>query len=350
MSIRLAIGQFKELTEEKLRFAAQTGVAGVQMNNPHLPGDVRWEVDDIRPLVEKAKAYGLVFEAIENVPAQFYNKAMLGLEGRDEQIENYQHTIRSVARAGIPVLGYHFTPNGVWTTDRKTATRGGAMARTFDMSLIEAGRDDADTLRGFLPTGLGQTQALPLYTGDKDVITAEQMWENYAYFIKAVLPVAEEEGIRLALHPDDPPVESLGGVARIFNRTDNFKKAHAIADGSPAWALDLCLGCCSEMPGGAKNVFEMIEHFGPLGVIAYVHFRDVQGTVPTFTECFIGDGNFNPAQAMAALARNGFDGFIIDDHVPVMDDDTDWKHRGRAHAIGYMQGLIRMGEYARAFT
>jgi mannonate dehydratase len=320
------------------------------MNNPHLPGEVRWEMEDIRPLVEKAKAYGLVFEAIENVPAQFYNKAMLGLPGRDEQIENYQHTIRSVARAGIPVLGYHFTPNGVWTTDRKTATRGGAMARTFDMSLIEAGRDDADILRSFLPTGLGITQALPLYTGDKDVITAEQMWENYAYFIQAVLPVAEEEGIRLALHPDDPPVESLGGVARIFNRPDNFKRAHAIAGGSPAWALDLCLGCCSEMPGGAANVFEMIEHFGPLGVIAYVHFRDVQGTVPTFTECFIGDGNFNPAEAMVALARNGFDGFIIDDHGPVMDDDTDWKHRGRAHAIGYMQGLIRMGEYARAFT
>lgn len=350
MSIRLAIGQFKELTDEKLRFAAQTGVTGVQMNNPHLPGEVRWEMEDIRPLVEKARSYGLVFEAIENVPAQFYNKAMLGLPGRDEQIENYQYTIRSVARAGIPVLGYHFTPNGVWTTDRKTETRGGAMARTFDMSLVEAARDNPDTLRTFLPTGLGKTQALPLHTGDSDVITAEQMWDNYTYFIRAVLPVAEEEGIRLALHPDDPPVESLGGVARIFNRTENFRKAHAIAGASPAWALDLCLGCCSEMPGGAKNVREMIEHFGPLGAIAYVHFRDVQGTVPRFTECFIGDGNFNPAEAMALLARNGFDGFIIDDHVPSMDNDTDWNHRGRAHAIGYMQGLIRMGQYAGAFA
>lgn len=346
MSIRLAIGQFKELTEEKLRFAAQTGVTGIQMNNPHLPGETRWEVEDIRPLVEKAKAHGLTFEAIENVPIQFYDKAMLGLPGRDEQIENYQHTLRSVARAGIPVLGYHFVPSGVWTTDRSRPTRGGALARSFDMRVVEAGRDDLDTLRGFLPKNLGHLEALPVHTGAQDVVTAAQMWENYAYFIKAVLPVAEEEGIRMALHPDDPPVESLGGVARIFNHPDSFRKAHEIAGSSPAWAIDLCLGCCSQMPGGRTNVIDMIEHFCPLGSVAYVHFRDVQGSVPTFTECFIGDGNFDPAEAMALLARHGFNGFIIDDHVPAMDGDTDWHHRGRAHAIGYMQGLLRMGNYA----
>jgi mannonate dehydratase len=348
MSIRLAIGQFRELTEEKLRFAAQTGVTGIQMNNPILPGETRWEAEDIRPLVEKAKAFGLVFEAIENVPVQFYNKAMLGLAGRDEQIENYCHTIRSVARAGIPVLGYHFTPNSVWTTDRSTTTRGGAKARSFDMGKVSANIDNAEALKSFLPVNLGLANALPLHTGLKLAVSAEQMWANYTYFINAVLPVAEEEGIRLALHPDDPPVESLGGVARIFNSPENFMRAYQIAGGRKAWALDLCLGCCSEMPGGRANVVTMIEHFAPLGAIAYVHFRDVQGTVPNFTECFIGDGNFDPAEAMALLARNGFDGFIIDDHVPAMDDDSAWNHRGRAHAIGYMQGLLRMGEYAQA--
>ena len=93
------------------------------------------------------------------------------------------------------------------------------------------------------------------------------------------------------------------------------------------------------MPGGRINVMRMIERFGPDGKILYIHFRDVQGTVPTFQECFIGEGNYDPAEVMLALRRVGFDGFLLDDHVPHMDDDSEWQHRGRAHAIGYMQGL-----------
>ena len=160
-----------------------------------------------------------------------------------------------------------------------------------------------------------------------------------------MLPVAEQEGLRLALHPDDPPVPMLGGVARLFYKPANFKKAYEIGGLSRSWALDLCLGCCSEMPGGKDNVREMIEFFAPKGAIAYIHFRDVQGTVPDFTECFIGDGNYDPAEVMWLLHKNGFDGFLLDDHVPKMDGDSDWNHRGRAHAIGYMQGLVRMGEF-----
>ncbi len=115
-----------------------------------------------------------------------------------------------------------------------------------------------------------------------------------------------------------------------------------MAGRSPAWALDLCLGSLSESPGGNDAVLEMIREFGPRGSIAYVHFRDVKGTVPCFDECFIGEGNFDPAEAMELLWDSGFDGFIIDDHVPSMDDDTPWCHRGRAHAVGYLQGMIRM--------
>ncbi len=124
------------------------------------------------------------------------------------------------------------------------------------------------------------------------------MWANYTYFINAVLPVAEASGVQMAIHPDDPPVAMLGGVARIFRDPAGFKRAWELNPTSPAWGLDLCLGCCSEMPGGAADVREMIEFFGPKGRILYVHFRDVQGTVPNFQECFIGEGNYNPAEAM----------------------------------------------------
>ena len=124
--IRVGVGQFNELTDEKLRFAAQIGAEGVQLNTPKLPGDERWEERDLRALVQKAAEHGLALEAIENVPVHFYDKVMLGLPGREEQIENYSATIRAVGAAGIPILGYHFMPNSVWRTERMAPGRGGA--------------------------------------------------------------------------------------------------------------------------------------------------------------------------------------------------------------------------------
>jgi mannonate dehydratase len=342
--MRIAVGQFNELTDEKLRYAAQIGVGGIQLNTPLIPGDTHWEERDLRALVDRCKEHGLVLEAIENVPVHFYHKAMLGLPGRDEQIEHYQATLRNVGRAGIPVLGFHFMPNSVWRTERFAPGRGGAGCTKFDMAVVEARANAAD-LREFLPTSLGKQEMMPVYPQGEVGVTHEQMWSNYAYFIQAVLPVAEEAGVKMALHPDDPPVPMLGGVARIFGSFEGFKRAYELNPTSPAWGLDLCLGCCSEMPGGAANVRQMIEFFGPKGRIIYVHFRDVQGTVPDFQECFIGEGNYDPAEAIMLLNRNGFTGFLLDDHVPHMDGDTDWNHRGRAHAIGYMQGLMRMASH-----
>jgi mannonate dehydratase len=101
------------------------------------------------------------------------------------------------------------------------------------------------------------------------------------------------------------------------------------------------------MPGGAANVFRMIERFGPTGRIAYVHFRDVQGSLPSFRECFIGEGNYDPAEVVLALDAAGFDGFLLDDHVPHVIDDTPWGHRSRGYAVGYLQGLLRMLPAAR---
>ncbi|WP_439603492.1 mannonate dehydratase, partial [Devosia sp.] len=176
MGIRVAVGQFHELSEERLRFAAQIGATGLQMNNPTLPGDNRWEQKDVRALVDQVEAAGLKFEAIENVPTHFYHKAMMGLDGRDEQIENYQATIRAVARAGIPVLGLHFMPNSVWTTKRDAATRGGAVARQFDMAVVEANIDNLELLRSFMPTTLGRASSMPLFGKDGPLITEAQMW------------------------------------------------------------------------------------------------------------------------------------------------------------------------------
>ncbi len=314
--MRIAIGQFNEPSHERLTFAKQLGVSGVLLNTPRLPGEHRWEYEDLARLREHVESYGLRLEALENTPKSFYEQAMLGGPERDRQIEHYQATIRNVGRAGIPILGYHWMPNSVWrTSGAKTIGRGGVRVTAFEME---------------------QAKSAPL-SHDREY-TADELWANYERFIKAVIPVAEEADVRLALHPDDPPVPALGGVARIFNSFEGFRRGSEIVP-SASWGLDFCMGCWSEM-GGHENVVKGIRHFGSRGQIYYGHFRDVQGAPDNFAECFLGEGNVNLVQAMRAFKEVGFTGFLIDDHVPHMVDDSEWNHRGRAYATGYMIALL----------
>ena len=126
------------------------------------------------------------------------------------------------------------------------------------------------------------------------------MWANYEYFMRAVLPVAEEAGVKLALHPDDPPVPMLGGVARLFRNVEGFKRAEADrADAATAWGLDLCLGCCSEMPGGAANVHGDDRALRPARAdpLRPLPRRPGHRARPS-QECFLGEGNYDPAATM----------------------------------------------------
>mgnify|MGYP002628000355 FL=1 len=315
--MRIGLGQFNELSDERLTYIKQLGADDFLMNTPKLPGDARWEYDDLLAWRQRADAAELRLMALENVPVKFYDKAMLGLPGRDEQIENMQATIRNMGRAGIPILGYHWMPNSVWRTQPPAELRGGAKGTRFNL----AEHDPSELTHG-------------------RVYSADEMWENYVYYMERVLPVAEEAGVTLALHPDDPPVETLGGIARIFHSFEGFKRAIDRFD-SPNHGLDFCMGCWSEM-GGHDYVIKAVEHFGGRGRIVYVHFRDVQGQVPCFNECFIDEGNVDTLAVMQALKDSGFTGFMITDHVPAMVDDTPWGHRGRAYAIGYMTALLQV--------
>jgi mannonate dehydratase len=156
-------------------------------------------------------------------------------------------------------------------------------------------------------------------------------------------------GVTLAVHPDDPPVDAaLGGAERILIDPESLQHAYELSGRSRAWGLDFCLGTVSEM-GGETAVNRVIDLLGSEGAIAYVHFRDVVGTVPSFREGFLGEGNLNPARVMRRLNDCGFSGFVIDDHVPSLVGDPSgdavattemYCSRGRAHAIGYLQGLM----------
>lgn len=338
MTVRLVLGHVDSYDERVAAFAHQLGLRGVQLHTPsNLPGaGGYWTVAELRKLREQCDQAGLVLEGLENVPARHFWKIQRGLPGRDEQIENYIRTVRNMARAGIDLLGYHFMASYVWRTDMGARGRGGARVTSFDLAEVD---------RGNALAAYKLTPAEPV----AEPITAAQMWASHQYFLDAVLPVAEQEGVRLALHPDDPPVEEpLDGAARIFTSPAALAQAGAQAGDSPAWGLNFCVGTVSEM-GGEQAVNEVIDTLGRQGRIWYVHFRDVRGTVPRFTECFLGEGNISPARVISRLHAAGFSGFLIDDHVPAMIGDHDtWRDispeaycsRGRAHAIGYLQGIL----------
>jgi mannonate dehydratase len=338
MAIRLALGHVEGFDDTIATFAQQLGLTSVQFHTPSdLPGERGyWDLDELTRLRERCEGAGLVIEGLENVPYLHWDKVLRGLPGREEQLENYRTTIRNMAAAGITVLGHHFMPTYVWRTDLRASGRGGARVTAFDADRVDGGNALA---------GYKLTPQEPL-----EPIDSEQLWDNYRVFLEAVLPVAEEVGVRVAVHPDDPPTGTpLGGVARILSSPDGLERAFELSGGSPAWGLELCLGTVSEM-AGEQSVNRVIDYFGPKGRIFYVHFRDVQGVVPRFQESFLGEGNYDPAAVLRRLLDVGFDGFIIDDHVPAMvgDEDT-WADtasaaycsRGRAYAIGYLQGLIK---------
>ena len=312
--MRIGFGQFSEAIPEYFRFAAQYGATDILLNKADIPGvGGRWELQDLVKLRLSAEQYGLKLSALENVPTHFYDAIMLGGDGRDRQIENMIYTIRNIAKAGIPIFGYNWMPSMVWRTTPKSI-RCGALATAFDYE---------------------EAKAMP-FTHSREYFE-EEMWQNLEYWINIITPVAEEEGIRLGIHPCDPPVEKLGGIPQLLRSFNSYKRLINIVD-SPNNAIEFCQGTFSEMEG--DDIYEMIRYFGERKKILYVHFRNVSGQVPKFHEEFVNTGYVDMYKAMKIYHEVGFDGFFIDDHVPSTYQDTGWGHRGRAFANGYIQGLV----------
>jgi mannonate dehydratase len=324
--VRLALGAVREVTDEMLRYAVQLGYQEIVVNTPqNLPGDSRWETADLLQMKTRVEEYDLRIAAIENTPIGFYSDIMVGGVNAQVQIENYKHTVRSIGQAGINILGFHWMANDVWRTSLAKSGRGGARLTEFDYSQI-VDPDKPTHGRAFLEP---------------------EMRSYFEQFMDELLPVAEDVGVRLALHPDDPPLESLGGIARLFWNHDCLRQVVEDYGSSPAFGLEFCLGTVSEMGPGAD---ELLVDFVERNAVAYVHFRDVHGYVPKFQEAFLGDGNLDVVGLLKRLVDVNFDGFLIDDHVPLLDGDPeiddDWvkspyAFRGRAYANGFLQGMVK---------
>ena len=342
--MRVAVGQHPGNDKEYLDFALQLGCEGASFQTPDIKGEVKWDAADIKEFLAPVHAAGVKVESFENVPNHFYDKLMLGLPGREEQLENMKSTVRAMGEAGVPILGMHWMPQIVWRTDMGHFGRGGAYVSVYDHSIVMdrtrdseiwvARRDERDvnlkdtfTRGSFVKLGV-------------ETLTVDQMWANFEYFIKGVIKTCEESGVVLCFHPDDPPAQELHGIARILTSVDNLERAMNIVD-SPNLKLELCLGTVSEMDG-ENSVMDAVNRFAPRDKIAYIHLRDVEGKFPVFQECFLGEGNYKPHEVIKALHKHGYTGSILDDHTPTLTGDSAYGHRGRAHAIGYIQALIEV--------
>jgi mannonate dehydratase len=174
-------------------------------------------------------------------------------------------------------------------------------------------------------------------------VSSDELWRRYGAFLDAILPVAEESGVKLALHPDDPPVATLRGTARLVYRPELYDRVLSL-DPSPSNCVELCVGTLAEVKD--SDIYKAVDHLSATGKIGYVHFRNVSGTVPHYQEDFVDAGDTDMIALLRILARNGYAGVLVPDHTPELDCDAPW-HSGMAYALGWMRGaLSAMNELA----
>jgi mannonate dehydratase len=290
--------------------------------------DRLWSLEELVSLRRQVEEAGLELEAIENFdPAHWYDVLLEGPR-KAEQLENLKTLVQRLGAVGIPVMGYNFSIAGVASRMSGRFARGDAASVGMD------GVDDTPIPRGMVWNMVYDPHAPK---GVLPEIGADELWQRLEGFLKALLPVAEECGVKLAAHPDDPPVPRVRRQPRLIYQPNLYQRLIDI-DPSPANMLEFCIGTLAEMADG--DLYEAVEQYSRQGRIAYVHLRNVTGRAPHYRETFIDDGDVDIARVLAILHRNGFDGVVIPDHTPQMTCAAPW-HAGMAHALGFIQGVLK---------
>ena len=298
-------------------YASQLGVryAVGRMPDGHMD-EFAGSFEALRGMKERLEKRGFLLKVIEPAPPN--QKIKLGLPGRDEEIQNMCTLIENMGKLGIEVFCYNFMAYFNWErTGFDYPERGGALVSYYDHS-----RTDHTQLT------------------DAGIVSHRRLWDNFEYLQKAIVPVAERAGVKLALHPDDPPVPGIRGVGRILISADAMEKAINIVP-SPNMGIAMCQGSFQAM---GENVVECIRRFGSR--IHFVHFRDTRGGRYCFHETFHDNGPTDMAQVIRAYRDIGYKGYVRVDHVPAMAGEhpnhPGYGSVGRLFAIGYLKGLMEM--------
>ncbi|MGD0727489.1 MAG: mannonate dehydratase [Spirochaetia bacterium] len=347
--MKLGIGLYRHmLTPAHFRFARQIGCTHVVAHLVNYSStdnqpvgseesgwgaagdpDALWTTEELAGLRKQVESEGLRLEAIENFdPAHWYDVLLDGPK-RDAQMEGLKRLVRSIGEAGIPIMGYNFSIAGVAGRVTGRYARGGAES---------VGVEEVDQTP--LPLGMAWNMIYDPRAprGTLPPITSEKLWQRLARFLREILPVAEEAGVVMAAHPDDPPAPTVRGTPRLVYQPHLYQKLLDIAP-SPSNALEFCLGTIAEMTEG--DVYEATERYSAQGKLAYVHFRNVRGKIPRYHEVFIDEGDVDMVRVLGILKKNRYDGVLIPDHTPLVDCRAPW-HAGMAYAVGYMRAALRV--------
>lgn len=302
-----------------LQLGVTHAVASIPEGPEHPPP---WDFDHLFRLRQRFADAGLTLSVIESAPAAIQEPIKLGLADRDRHIERFCELLSNMGRLDIPVVCHNWMAGFSWQrTSFALEGRGGALVTGYDHQRLATA---------------------PLSQWGE--VSQTQLWENMHYFLERVVPVAEECGVRLAVHPDDPPISPIRGVSRILTSPEALKRVIDLVP-SPNNGVTLCQGTVSSM---GVDVVKAIQLLGSTGRVFFVHFRDVRGGPESFVETFQDDGQTDMAAAMRAYADVGFDGYLRVDHVPTMAGEVNelpgYETLGRLYALGYVRGLIHAVE------
>jgi mannonate dehydratase len=293
--------------------------------------DKLWTTQELRRIKKQIEDAGLAWEAIENFdPAHWYDVLLDGPK-KKEQLENLKTMIERIGGEGIPIIGYNFSIAGVAGRVTGQFARGNAtsvgMEGTVDdpipNGMVWNMVYDANAPAGFVPAA-----------------TPEQLWKRVEDFLNECLPVAERAGVRLAAHPDDPPLPRVRQQPRLVYQPRLYQKLIDI-NHSPSNQLEFCVGTLAEMTEG--GVYEAVDQYSSQNRIAYVHLRNVRGKVPHYKETHIDEGDLDVLRVLRILQKNKFEGLVIPDHAPQLTCDAPWQ-AGMAFAMGYLKACLQMVE------
>lgn len=288
---------------------------GVSHGVIRLPEDEAFDVTDLSQLKEivgRFKSRGITPVVIEPLPNSLHEHIKAGDEKRDESIGKFIALMANLREVGISTVCFNFMAHYGWTrTSTDIPERGGARVTGFSLERFKA---------------------------DETVVTSERIWSNFEYFVKAAIPYAEKYGVRLALHPDDPPVGSLGGVARVFTSLEAIERGiNAVR--SPSLGVTFCQACYHLMGEPLDKAIPALAER-----IFFIHFRNVRGGRENFSETFHDNGDIDMAGAMRLYLENHIDVPIRIDHVPTLageySENAGYDVLGRLYAIGYLRGLL----------
>lgn len=311
MKVQIPIGTRN--SDEELAFIREMGVEVVNLNVPLEESGY----EALMRAKERLAGFGLEVGDVACGVLQKNPAIDLGWADRDREIDKFIASVEAAGKAEIPIVSVAWQPNGILRSGWRVGkhTRGGeAMYADMEEILSRPNAND----RAYTP---------------------EEIWDNFAYFLKRTVPVCEQCHVRMALHPNDPPVPILAGVPSLIACTQDYRRAFELVGQSPALGMKLCVGCWLEGGSGFGDLMADIEEFTGKDQILCVHFRNVSAPMPYFEEVLAEDGYADMYLIMKQLVRCGYDGLISVDHAfrgyPSMGGMTG----SFAYPTGYLKGL-----------